>query len=121
MRYVKEDRTLNVNYIPFDALMDVKDNFRDGDILALLFRNLDNIFSAHMLMFYDTQNGEVIRESSLSKATVLDTPYDEWVHRFQNSKKYIGVALMRVNDDINTHGKIIVPWEIPKMKTKHSE
>ena len=122
MRYVKEDRTLTVNYIPFDVLMDVKENFRDGDILALLFRKLDNIFSGHMLMFYDTANGKVIRESSLSKATVLDTPYDEWVSRFQNSKKYIGIALMRVNDDINTPGKIILPWEIHKMKekTKHT-
>lgn len=115
-RYVKEDRTLTVNYIPFDALMDVKENFCDGDILALLFKNLDNIFSAHMLMFYETSSGEVIRESSLSKSTVLDTPYDEWVANFQNSKKYIGIALMRVNDDINTSGKIVLPWEIHSLK-----
>jgi len=122
MRYVKEDRTLTINYIPFDALMDVKENFRDGDVLALLFKNLDNIFSAHMLMAYNTPDGKVIRESSLSKATVLDTPYDEWVSRFQNSKKYSGIALMRVNDDINIPGKIVLPWEIHKMKekTKHT-
>ncbi|NOX64646.1 MAG: DUF1460 domain-containing protein [Chlorobi bacterium] len=118
MRYVKEDRTITVNYISFDVLMGVKENFRDGDILALLFRNLNNIFSAHMLMFYNTPNGKVIRESSLSKGTVLDTPYDEWVSRFQNSKKYIGIALMRVNDDINTPGKIILPWDICSMREK---
>jgi len=118
MRYVKEDRTITVNYIPFDGLMDVKEKFNDGDVLALLFRNLDNIFSAHMLMCYNTPNGKVIRESSLSNATVLDTPYDEWVARFQNSKKYIGIALMRVNDDINTPGRIILPWEICSMREK---
>ncbi|MEN8193045.1 MAG: N-acetylmuramoyl-L-alanine amidase-like domain-containing protein [Bacteroidota bacterium] len=116
MRYVKDDREMTVNYIPFDALMDVKENFKDGDILALLFRNLDNIFSAHMLMAYDTPNGKVIRESSLSKNTALDTPYDEWVEKYQDSKKYIGIALMRVNDDLNKSGKIILPWEISKLK-----
>ena len=118
MRYVKEDRSLTVNYIPFDALMDVKENFSDGDILALLFRNLDNIFSAHMLMFYKTSDGTVIRESSLSKSTVLDTHYDEWVENFQNSKKYIGIALMRVNDNLNTRGKIILPWNIHSLKSR---
>lgn len=118
MRYVKKDRTITVNYIPFDVLMDVKENFRDGDILALLFKNLDNIFSAHMLMFYETSGGEVIRESSLSKSTVLDTPYDEWVANFQNSKKYVGIALMRVNDDINTRGKIVLPWEIYPLRSQ---
>ncbi len=116
MRYVKDDRRMTINYIPFDALLEAKDNFRDGDILALMFRNLDNIFSGHMLMAYDTPQGKVIRESSLSKNTALDTPYDEWVAKFDNSKKYIGIALMRVNKDLNKKGKIILPWEISKLR-----
>jgi len=116
MRYVKDDRTITINYIPFDALIEAKENFQDGDILALMFRNLDNIFSGHMLMAYNTPKGKVIRESSLSKATVLDTPYDEWVEQFKNSKKYIGIALMRVNEDLNQKGKIILPWEINEMR-----
>ena len=118
MRYVKDDRTMTINYIPFDALIEAKKNFKDGDILALMFRNLDNIFSAHMLMAYNTANGMVIRESSLSKSTVLDTPFEEWVNNFINSKKYIGIALMRVNEDLNQKGKIILPWEISKMRDK---
>jgi len=118
MRYVKDDRTMTINYIPFDALIDAKKNFKDGDILALMFRNLDNIFSAHMLMAYNTANEMVIRESSLSKSTVLDTPFEEWVNNFINSKKYIGIALMRVNEDLNQKGKIILPWEISKMRDK---
>lgn len=118
MRYVKDDRTMTINYIPFDALIDAKKNFKDGDILALMFRNLDNIFSAHMLMAYNTPDGMVIRESSLSKSTVLDTPFEEWVNNFINSKKYIGIALMRVNEDLNQKGKIILPWEISKMRDK---
>lgn len=116
MRYVKEDRTMTINYIPFNALIDAKNNFKDGDILALMFRNLDNIFSGHMLMAYNTADGLVIRESSLSKATVLDTPFEEWVAKFDNSKKYIGIALMRVNEDINQKGKIVLPWDVSKLR-----
>jgi hypothetical protein len=116
MRHVKEDRTITVNYIPFDALLEAKKNFKDGDILALMFRNLDNIFSGHMLMAYNTEAGMVIRESSLSKATVLDTPFEEWVNSFTNSKKYIGIALMRVNENLNEKGKIILPWDINKLR-----
>lgn len=116
MRYVKDDRIITINYIPFYAMMEAKKNFQNGDILALMFRNLDDIFSGHMLMAYNTPNGKVIRESSLSKATVLDTPYDEWVEQFKNSKKYIGIALMRVSEDINQKGKIILPWDIYKLR-----
>ncbi len=116
MRYVKEDRTITVNYIPFDLLLEVKDNLKDGDILALMFKNLKNIFSGHMLMAYNTPSGKVIRESSLSKATALDTPYEEWVAKFDNSKKYIGIALIRVNENINQKGKIILPWEIKDLR-----
>jgi len=121
MRYVNEDREITVHYIPFAALMDVKENFQSGDILALLFKNLDNIFSAHMLMAYDTPNGKVIRESSLSKGTVLDTPFDEWIAKYQNSKKYIGISLMRVNENINEKGKIILPWEICEIKSQKED
>ncbi len=118
MRYVKEDRTITINYIPFEVLPKVKEKIKDGDILALMFRNLDNIFSGHMLMAYDTPNGKVIRESSLSKNTTLDTPYDDWVKKFEHSKKYIGIALMRVNDEINHKGEIVLPWEICKLRRK---
>ena len=116
LRYVKKDRTITVNYIPFKKLMEAKNNFQSGDILALLFKNLDNIFSAHMLMFYETPKGKVIRESSLSKGTVLDTPFDEWVAKYQNSKRYIGIALMRVNDELNQKGKIVLPWNVCKLR-----
>lgn len=116
LRYVKEDRKITINYIPFEALLGAKERFEDGDILALIFRKLNGIFSGHMLMFYNTPNGKMIRESSLSKATVLDTPYDKWVEKFKNSKRYIGIAVMRVNEDINKNGKIILPWEISKLR-----
>jgi hypothetical protein len=116
LRYIKDDRTITVNYISFNKLMNVENNFRNGDILALLFKNLDNIFAAHMLMFYETPDGKVIRESSLSKGTVLDTPFDEWVAKYQKSKRYIGIAVMRVKDELNKKGKVILPWNISKMR-----
>ena len=116
LRYVKPDRTITVNYIPFDALMEIKNNFKDGDIIALLFAKLDNIFSAHMLMIYEKDNILYIRESGMSKMTTFDTPYDEWVNKFIGSKKYLGVAAMRVNDELNEPGKIILPWEVSDLK-----
>ncbi len=112
MRYVKKDRTITVNYIPFDVLHEVKEKIKDGDILALTFGKLDDIFVGHMLMAYDTPSGKVIRQSSLSKNTTFETSFDEWVKKYMNSKKYVGITLMRVNDDLNKKGEIILPWEV---------
>ena len=116
MRYVKKDRTITVNYIPFDVLPKVKEKIKDGDILALTFGKLDDIFVGHMLMAYDTPSGKVIRQSSLSKNTTFETPFDEWVEKYMNSKKYVGITLMRVNDDLNKKGEIILPWKISRLR-----
>jgi hypothetical protein len=116
MRYVKPDRAMTVNYIPFDALDKVKGNFENGDIIALLFKNLKNIFSAHMLMVYEEDNDLVIRESGMSKMNTFDTSFDEWVEKFLDSKKYIGIAIMRVKPELNSPGKVILPWEINELK-----
>jgi len=116
MRYIKPDRTITVNFIPFDALIERKNNFKDGDIIALLFAKLDNIFSAHMLMVYEKNDVLYIRESGMSKMTTFDTPYDEWVNKFIGSEKYLGIAAMRVNDELNKPGKIILPWKVDDLK-----
>jgi len=116
LRYVKPDRSVTVNYIPFDALLKVKHHFRDGDIIALLFKNLNNIFSAHMLMVFVKEGGYIIREAGMSKMSTFDTPFDNWVSKFVDSKKYMGIAVMRVNKELNEAGNIILPWEISKIK-----
>ena len=117
MADVLPDRTLTFDYVPLDALAKIKDNTKTGDILALLFANKDNIFSAHMLMIAEKDGQKMIRESSNSKMTAFDTPYDEWVQSKQDlTNRYIGLAFMRVKGSLNTKDRIINPQEIAGLK-----
>ncbi|MBI9072607.1 MAG: DUF1460 domain-containing protein [Melioribacteraceae bacterium] len=116
LRYVKDDRTITIDYIPFNALKRVKENLQNGDIFAILFAKLDNIFSAHMLMIIEKDGEKFVRESSMSKMTTYDTAIDEWIEKYTDSKKYCGAAFMRVKEELNTPGKIILPWEIKNLK-----
>ena len=117
LRYVKPDREMTINYVPKEDLGKVEMNFKNGDVLALLFANKSNIFSAHMLMVYKDNNDTIIRESSSSKMTTFDTPYIEWIKKIQNSDRYIGISVMRVREDLNKPGTIILPWDISKIKS----
>ncbi len=118
LRYVLPDREMTINYVPKDALDKVEYNYKNGDVLALLFANKSNIFSAHMLMVYKAKNKITIRESSSSKMTTFDTPYLEWINKIKKSNRYIGIAVMRVRDELNVPGKIILPWEISIIKAE---
>ncbi|PJA95915.1 MAG: hypothetical protein CO129_09315 [Ignavibacteriales bacterium CG_4_9_14_3_um_filter_34_10] len=118
MRYVKPDRTVTIDFISFTELQNIKSKLKAGDIFSLIFANKDDIFSAHMLMIMEKSGKLVVRESALTPKTTLDTPFDEWVKKFLNSKNYCGVSFMRVNDHLNTPGKIILPWEIQELKKK---
>ncbi len=119
MRDVLPDRTITLDYVPLEVLNKVKNRVRAGDILALLFANKINIFSAHMLMVVEKNGTKFIRESSNSKMTTFDTPYDQWVQKKQKyRKKYIGLAFMRVKPELDIKGKIIKPWEIELLKKK---
>jgi hypothetical protein len=118
MSHVLPDRTIKVNYVPMDVLDQVQDKLKTGDILALLFADKDDIFSAHMLMVVQRDGKKIIRESSNSKMSTFDTPIQEWIKAKQemNPQKYLGVAVMRVREELNTPGKIIQPWEIEGLK-----
>ena len=50
MRYVLPDREITIDYVPKEYLLNVEKNIKSGDILALIFANKTDIFSAHMLM-----------------------------------------------------------------------
>ncbi len=116
LRYVQKDREMTIHYVPIKDLLKIKHNVKTGDILALIFANKDNIFSAHMLMIAE-KNGKIyIRESSSSKMTTFDTEYDEWVNKTKKSKRYVGLVFMRVKDELDKPGKIILPWEIKDLK-----
>ena len=118
--YVLADRTITLDYVPLDALDDIKNKTRAGDIIALLFAKLDNIFSAHMLMIVVKDGQKIIRESSNSKMTTFDTPYDEWVKDKQEnwSERYLGLTFMRIKQSIDQPGKIILPEQISELKKK---
>ena len=50
--------------------------------------------------------------------TTFDTPYLEWVNNIKKSDRYIGISVMRIRDELNIPGKIILPWEISEIKSK---
>jgi hypothetical protein len=116
LRYVKEDRSPTIDYLTFDALKEKVTNLESGDVLALLFAKLDNIFAAHMLMYFEEEGKGFIRESAMSKMTTFDTPIDEWISKYIKSERYAGVAVMRLKEEINKPGKIILPWNIADMR-----
>lgn len=116
LRYVKDDREITIDYIPFKKLHNIKENLKNGDVFAILFAKLDNIFSAHMLMIIEKDGQKFVRESAMSKMTTFDTPIDEWINKFIDSKKYCGASFMRVKDELNTPGKVILPWQIKDLK-----
>lgn len=120
LRYVKGDRESTIDYLPFDALKQKVGNLKSGDVLALLFAKLDNIFAAHMLMYFEEGGQGFIRESAMSKMSTFETPINEWIAKYINSKKYAGVAVMRVKDKINQPGKIILPWEISDIRKTYN-
>jgi hypothetical protein len=116
LRYVKPDREITIDYIPSEALEEIKSNLRVGDIGALLLAKKNNIFSGHMWMVAEEEGDLIIRESSTSKMSTFDTPYMEWVEKIKTSSRYLGIALMRIKDELNQPGKIILPWDIVKLK-----
>jgi len=71
-----------------------------------------------MLMITEKNGEKYIRESSNSKMRTFDTPYDEWVESKKDADRYVGLCFMRVRDDLNKPGKIILPWEIPQLKNR---
>jgi hypothetical protein len=121
LRYVLPNREMTIDYVPKADLNKVENNYKNGDIIALLFANKSNIFSAHMLMVYKYNDKTIIRESSSSKMTTFDTPYREWANKINKSDSYIGIAVMRVRDELNKPGKIILPWKISEIKNQITE
>jgi len=118
MRYVLPDRKITIDYVPLDALKEVEKNIKPGDIVALIYANKTDVFSAHMLIIAEKNNKKYIREANSKKATTFDTPYKEWVSNIQGLEDYLGLSFMRVREELNEPGKVILPWKISKLKSK---
>jgi hypothetical protein len=121
LRYVKPDRDVTIDYIPMNALPDIRDNIRSGDIMALIYADMPNIFSAHMIIAIEENGTLYIRESAMSRMTTFDSTFDEWYERYKDSKRYAGLSFMRVRDDLNKPGMIILPWEINDLRANMHE
>ncbi len=112
LRYVKPDREVTIDYVPMSALPDVKGNIQSGDIFALIYADMPDIFSAHMLIAIRKDGELYFRESAMSEMTTFDSTFEEWYEKYKDSTTHAGLSFMRVRDDLNEPGKIIVPWEI---------
>jgi len=110
---------MTIDYIPAENLQNIKNKLKAGDIGALIYANKTDIFSAHMWLVAEREGQLLIRESSNSKMTTFETPYDAWAGKIMQSPKYIGIAVMRVRDELNQPGKIILPWEISGLRSEH--
>jgi len=116
MRYVKHDRRMTFDYVPMEHLAKVEDRIHNGDIVALLFANKDNIFSAHMLLMI-RENGKLyFREASTSSYSTFETEFREWLEWKGTWDKYAGIAFMRVKEDLNIPNAVVLPWKIDELK-----
>jgi hypothetical protein len=116
LRYVIPDRDVTIDYIPMKALPEIKENIRSGDIFALIFADRPNIFSAHMLIAIRKNGKLYFRESAMSRMSTFDSTFEEWYERYKDSRTHAGLSFMRVRDELNQPGKVIVPWEIAGMR-----
>jgi hypothetical protein len=118
MRYVKPDREITIDYVPTNALEKIEKRIRPGDIAALIYANKTDVFSAHMLIIVEKRGQKYIRESNRKRMTTFDTPYKEWVSDDRGLENYLGLSFMRVIEELNIPGKIILPWEIDSLKSE---
>ena len=118
LRYIKLDRSITVEYVPMEHMADVKPRIKDGDIVAILYANQDNVFSAHMLMIVEKEGELYFREASTSNYSTFETEYDAWLEWKGTMDKYAGIAFMRVKDELNKKNAVVLPWRISKLKTK---
>lgn len=118
LRYVKPDRRVTVQYVPMDHVKDVKANIHNGDIVAMIYADKDNVFSAHMLMIVEKDGKLYFREASTTNYSTFETEFDEWMDWKGSRTKYAGLAFMRVKDAVNKPGAVILPWKIADMKAE---
>ena len=116
LRYVKHDRTITVEYVPMEHMKDVKSRVKNGDIVAMLFANEDNVFSAHMLMIVEKDGDLYFREASTTNYSTFETEYDEWLDWKGTWDKYAGIAFMRVKEELNKPNAVVLPWKIADLK-----
>ncbi len=116
LRYIKKDQNYTIDYIKWKDLDKIKTNIQQGDILALILKDKENIFSGHMILAVMVNGKLHIREASTSKMTTFETEFDKWISSDYAKKKYCGIIVTRVKENLNKKNSVILPWEIQKYK-----
>jgi len=115
LRYVLPNREITVDYLPQGKLLNLENELQMGDILVLIAANKTDIFAAHMALIAVKNGNMLVRESSNSRMTTFETPVAEWLKSKADSPKYLGLSILRVREELNQKGKIILPWEIGQL------
>jgi len=116
LRYIKPDADYTIDYIRWNDIPKIKDNIQQGDIMAMIFKDKDNIFSGHMILAVKVDGKLYIREASTSKMTTFQTEFDEWAAKDYSRKKYCGIIVTRVKPELDKENAVILPWNIEGMK-----
>jgi hypothetical protein len=116
LRYIKPDEDYTIDYIQWEHLPKIKKNIRSGDIMAMILKNKDNIFSGHMILAVEVDGKLHIREASTSKMTTFQRDFDEWAASDYAKKKYCGIIVTRVSKKFAKENAVILPWEIQDLK-----
>ncbi|MGP8330434.1 MAG: N-acetylmuramoyl-L-alanine amidase-like domain-containing protein [Methanosarcinaceae archaeon] len=108
------DRTVTIDYVPFEKLPEHETELKSGDIVALIM-DRPAIFSAHMLMIIKKDGQTYFRHASMSAGKILDNLFTDYIAEKSKKPRYLGMSFMRVKEEINwqdenyTHGKFMLP------------
>ncbi len=116
LRYIKPDQDYTIDYIRWQDIPKIKKNIRQGDIMAMILKDKDNIFSGHMILAVKVDGELYIREASNSKMTTFQTKFNEWAGKESSRKKYCGIIVTRVKKELNKANAVVLPWNINEMK-----
>lgn len=116
LRYVKPDREISIDIIPKTKLRSIGNRINTGDILVLIFADKPDIFAAHMVLAATEDNQLLIREATTHQMQTIETDYDQWAKEIEVSNRYIGISILRVHDELNQPGQVILPWNIQQLK-----
>ncbi|MBN2281397.1 MAG: DUF1460 domain-containing protein [Candidatus Marinimicrobia bacterium] len=115
-RYIKPDEDITIDYIRWDDIPKIKKNISQGDIMAMILKDKTDIFSGHMILAVRVRGKLFIREASTSKMTTFETDFDEWAASQYAQKRYCGIIVTRVKENLNQKDAVILPWEIQDLK-----
>ena len=106
------DRTITIQYIPKEHLLDIQDNLKAGDIVSIIM-DQPGIFSAHMGFIMKDGKKTIFRHASQSAMNTIDQPFEEIVAGLIKNPKRLGMSFMRIREDVQwdmdtkpQHGKI---------------